>query len=156
MPSGFGALEGPFPALDGVRHRFVQLPGLRVHVAEAGAGEPLVLLHGFPQHWWGWRKVLPALAEHYRVIAPDLRGAGWTEAPRHGYTEEQLVSDVIGLLDALEVHRGQLVRARRELDKEPLQFIEQLSEADIAGIGCRLTIDSIRGEHFLGVFALRG
>lgn len=108
MPSGFGALEGPFPALDGVRHRFVQLPGLRVHVAEAGAGEPLVLLHGFPQHWWGWRKVLPALAEHYRVIAPDLRGAGWTEAPRHGYTEEQLVSDVIGLLDALEVHRVHL------------------------------------------------
>jgi pimeloyl-ACP methyl ester carboxylesterase len=96
-PSG----AGPFPLLDGVRHRFLDLPGLRVHVAEAGAGEPLVLLHGFPQHWWGWRKVLPSLAAHYRVIAPDLRGAGWTDAPPHGYTEEQLVADAVALLDAL-------------------------------------------------------
>ena len=42
-----------FPHLDGVEHRFVELPGLRMHVAEAGSGEPLLLLHGFPQHWWG-------------------------------------------------------------------------------------------------------
>lgn len=101
--------SSPFPPLDGVRHRFVQLPGLQVHVAEAGAGEPLVLLHGFPQHWWGWRKVLPALAEHFRVIAPDLRGAGWTDAPPHGYTEEQLVADAVGLLDALDLDRVHLV-----------------------------------------------
>lgn len=96
-----GDAETPFPPLDGVQHRFVQLPGLRVHVAEAGVGEPLVLLHGFPQHWWGWRTVLPALAEHYRVFAPDLRGAGWTDAPPHGYSEDQLVADTVALLDAL-------------------------------------------------------
>ncbi|GAA2724667.1 alpha/beta fold hydrolase [Cellulomonas aerilata] len=99
---------GPFPPLDGVRHRFLELPGLRVHMAEAGTGEPLVLLHGFPQHWWGWRKVLPALAEHYRVLAPDLRGAGWTDAPQHGYTEDQLVADLVGLLDALGLHQVHL------------------------------------------------
>ena len=93
------------PSLDGVTHRFVELPGLRMHVAEAGAGEPLVLLHGFPQHWWGWRAVIPALAEQYHVVAPDLRGAGWTDAPAHGYTEEQLVRDVVALLDALELDR---------------------------------------------------
>jgi pimeloyl-ACP methyl ester carboxylesterase len=98
-----------FPPLDGVRHRFVDLPGLRVHVAEAGSGEPLVLLHGFPQHWWGWRRVLPRLAEHFRVIAPDLRGAGWTDAPPEGYTEEQLVADVVALLDALGLERVHLV-----------------------------------------------
>jgi len=92
-----------FPQLDGVEHRFVDLPGLRMHVAEAGAGEPLLLLHGFPQHWWGWYKVMPALAERYRVIAPDLRGAGWTDAPAAGYTAEQLVADVVALLDALEL-----------------------------------------------------
>jgi pimeloyl-ACP methyl ester carboxylesterase len=51
-----------FPFLDGVEHRFVQLPGLNMHVTEAGSGEPLLLLHGFPQHWWGWHKVLPAFA----------------------------------------------------------------------------------------------
>jgi pimeloyl-ACP methyl ester carboxylesterase len=94
-----------FPRLDGVEHRFVDLPGLRMHVAEAGRGEPLLLLHGFPQHWWEWRKVIPALAEHYRVICPDLRGAGWTDAPRNGYTADQLVADVVALLDVLGLDR---------------------------------------------------
>lgn len=94
-----------FPELDGVQHRFVKASGLRMHVAEAGNGEPLLLLHGFPQHWWGWYRVLPALAEHYRVICPDLRGAGWTDAPRAGYTSEQLVADVVALLDALGLDR---------------------------------------------------
>ena len=94
-----------FPHLDGVEHRFVELPGLRMHVAEAGSGEPLLLLHGFPQHWWGWYKVLPALAQRYRVIAPDLRGAGWTDAPADGYAADQLVADVVALLDALELDR---------------------------------------------------
>jgi pimeloyl-ACP methyl ester carboxylesterase len=98
-----------FPQLDGVEHRFVDLPGLRMHVAEAGAGEPLLLLHGFPQHWWGWYKVLPALAQRYRVIAPDLRGAGWTDAPAAGYTPEQLVADVVALLDALELDRVRIM-----------------------------------------------
>lgn len=80
-----------------------------MHVAEAGSGEPLLLLHGFPQHWWEWRKVIPGLAEHYRVICPDLRGAGWTDAPRDGYQAEQLVADVVALLDALELDRVRLI-----------------------------------------------
>lgn len=108
MPNGGGQVDASLPQLDGVGHRFVELPGLRMHVAEAGAGDPLVLLHGFPEHWWGWRKVLPALAEHYRVLAPDLRGAGWTDPPRGGYTEEQLVADMVGLLDALGLERVHL------------------------------------------------
>jgi pimeloyl-ACP methyl ester carboxylesterase len=98
-----------FPQLEGVEHRFVDLPGLRMHVAEAGAGEPLLLLHGFPQHWWGWYKVLPALAQQYRVIAPDLRGAGWTDAPAAGYTSQQLVADVVALLDALQLERVRIM-----------------------------------------------
>lgn len=107
--SGASGAPGPIPTLAGVTHRFIDLPGLRVHVAEAGAGEPLVLLHGFPEHWWGWRRVLPALAAHYRVIAPDLRGAGWTDAPAEGYTEQQLVADAVALLDALGLQRVHLV-----------------------------------------------
>jgi pimeloyl-ACP methyl ester carboxylesterase len=97
------------PRLDGVEHRFVDLPGLRMHVAEAGDGEPLLLLHGFPQHWWEWRKIIPGLAEHHRVICPDLRGAGWTDAPRKGYTRDQLLADVVALLDALELDRVQVL-----------------------------------------------
>ena len=89
------------PQLEGVDHHFVELPGLRMHVAEASSGVPVLLLHGFPQHWWEWRKVIPALAERFRVICPDLRGAGWSSAPRFGYTRDQLLADVVALLDAL-------------------------------------------------------
>lgn len=97
------------PEVDGVRHRFVDLPGLRMHVAEAGHGTPLVMLHGFPQHWWAWRKMIPALAARYRVICPDLRGAGWTDAPPDGYTSDQLTADVVALLDALGLEKVTLV-----------------------------------------------
>ena len=97
------------PTLPGVEHAYVDLPGLRMHVAEAGAGEPVLLLHGFPQHWWEWRGVIPRLAPHYRVIAPDLRGAGWTDTPAEGYTSEQQRADVPALLDHLGLDRVRLV-----------------------------------------------
>lgn len=98
-----------FPELDGVTHHFVDLPGLRMHVAEAGSGEAVLMLHGFPQHWWEWRDVIPVVAEHYRVICPDLRGAGWTDAPLDGYTSGQLQADVLALLDVLELDQVHLV-----------------------------------------------
>jgi pimeloyl-ACP methyl ester carboxylesterase len=101
--------EAAFPELDGVEHRYVDLPGLRVHLAEAGRGEPVLLLHGVPQHWWEWRKVIPGLAERYRVIVPDLRGAGWTDAPSAGYSRDQQLADVLALLDVLELERVDLV-----------------------------------------------
>lgn len=111
------------PLLEGVEHRWVEARGLRTHVAEAGEGPPLgasarlgqarseaiLLLHGWPQHWWMWRYVMPRLAEHHRVIAPDLRGHGWTDAPPGGYDKETLASDVLALLDALELERVALI-----------------------------------------------
>ena len=97
------------PTLSGVDHAYVDLPGLRMHVAEAGDGDPVLLLHGFPQHWWEWRGIIPRLAPHYRVICPDLRGAGWTDAPAEGYTSEQQRADVLALLDHLGLDRVRLV-----------------------------------------------
>jgi pimeloyl-ACP methyl ester carboxylesterase len=97
------------PRLDGVEHRFVQVGELRMHVAEAGRGTPVLLLHGFPQHWWQWREVIPALAREHRVIAPDLRGAGWTDAPARGYTSKQLGSDLLGLIDGLGLEKVWIV-----------------------------------------------
>ncbi|HLM26300.1 MAG TPA: alpha/beta hydrolase [Thermoleophilaceae bacterium] len=98
--------ERPMPELEGVRHHWVRLPtGLRVHVAEAGEGPPLLLLHGWPQHWWMWKGVIPALAESHRVICADLRGQGWTDAPPWGYEKESLAADAVALLDALEIER---------------------------------------------------
>jgi pimeloyl-ACP methyl ester carboxylesterase len=100
------------PELPGVTHAFVTLStGLRMHVAEAGNPDAptVLLLHGFPQHWWEWRKVIPPLAERYRVVAPDLRGAGWTDAPADGYTLGDVLADVLALLEALGLRRVGLV-----------------------------------------------
>jgi pimeloyl-ACP methyl ester carboxylesterase len=79
---------------------------VRLHVAEAGAGEPLVMIHGWPQNSYEYRHPIPALSAHYRVICPDLRGFGWSDAPPQGYEKCRLVRDLLALLDALEVDRS--------------------------------------------------
>ena len=93
------------PHLDGVTHRTVPARGVRFHVAEAGAGEPVVLVHGWPQHWWMWRHVVPLLAPHARLVMIDLRGFGWTDAPPGAYDKQTLADDVLAVLDALELER---------------------------------------------------
>jgi pimeloyl-ACP methyl ester carboxylesterase len=102
-------MEDPLPHVDGVTHRFVEVNGLNLHVAEAGSGEPLLMLHGWPQHWYMWRNQIPALSQHYRLICPDMRGFGWSDAPAGGYEKEALVDDVIALLDAMRVPRVRLM-----------------------------------------------
>ena len=95
------------PQLDGVTHRDVDAGGVRLHVAEAGPADapPLLLVHGWPQHWWCWHKVIPDLSGDFRCIAVDLRGHGWSEAPQDGYEKERLAVDLLALLDALEIER---------------------------------------------------
>jgi pimeloyl-ACP methyl ester carboxylesterase len=100
-----------FPELEGARHHFVDVDGARMHVAELGdpAAPPLVLLHGWPQHWWMWRRVAPELAADFRCVMPDLRGHGWSAAPAGGYDKERLSADLRGLLDVLEIERVGLI-----------------------------------------------
>jgi pimeloyl-ACP methyl ester carboxylesterase len=98
----------PLPELPGVEHRHETVNGFRMHYAEAGSGEPLVLLHGWPQHWWMWRDLIGPLAERYRVIVPDLRGHGWSEKPRSSYRKQEFADDVVALLDALGLERVRL------------------------------------------------
>jgi pimeloyl-ACP methyl ester carboxylesterase len=92
------------PDVAGVAHEFVDAGGLRTHVALAGEGPPVLLMHGWPQHWYLWREVIPRLAPHARVIAPDFRGFGWSDVPRSGYEMDQLKRDMLALLDELGVH----------------------------------------------------
>src|SRR5204863_13630 len=68
-----------------------------------------VLQHGWPQHWYAWRHVIPELARTRRVIAPDLRGMGWSEAPPGRYEKETFAGDLVALLDALELEQVDLV-----------------------------------------------
>jgi pimeloyl-ACP methyl ester carboxylesterase len=91
------------PHVAGVEHEFVSAGGLRTHVALAGEGPPVVLLHGWPQHWYLWRDVIPLVAPHARVICPDFRGFGWTDVPDGGYEKDQLKRDVLAVLDELGV-----------------------------------------------------
>jgi pimeloyl-ACP methyl ester carboxylesterase len=88
----------------------VRARGIEFHVAEAGSGDDVVLcLHGWPQHWYLWRGLMPALADRHRVLALDLRGFGWSDAPRTGYEKEEMATDVLAVLDELGLERVKLV-----------------------------------------------
>jgi len=89
------------PPVAGVTHRYVNAGGVTLHVAEAGEGPPLLLLHGWPQHWWCWRHLIPRLAPQYRILAPDLRGWGFSDAPPGDYAKATLAADIVALLDAM-------------------------------------------------------
>lgn len=108
-----GDVEGwspPLPDAPGFEHLVVETSGLRTHVATVGTGDPVVLLHGFPEHWWQWHEVAPVLAvAGYRVLCPDLRGAGWTAADDPRIERETRLHDLVALLDALGVERADLV-----------------------------------------------
>ena len=101
----------PFPHVDGVEHRYVEARGLRIHVAEAGPPTPSrsLLLHGWPQHWYEWRRQIPALAaalprDHARPARLRLVGRA-----AHGYDKENMATDVLALLDAMGLERVRLV-----------------------------------------------
>ncbi|MDQ2630011.1 MAG: alpha/beta hydrolase [Actinomycetota bacterium] len=99
------------PHIDGVTHHWVRARGLEFHYAEAGSGggDVVLCLHGWPQHWYEWRHLMPALAESHRVLALDLRGFGWSQAPKGGYEKENLADDVLAVLDELGLERVKLV-----------------------------------------------
>jgi epoxide hydrolase A/B len=84
-------------------HRVVETNGIRMRIAEQGAGPLVLLCHGFPESWYSWRHQLPALAAAgYRGVAPDMRGYGGTDRPEEvAYTQLHMVGDMVGLLDAL-------------------------------------------------------
>ena len=84
-----------------VRHEYAQIGNIRLHYAECGSGDELViLLHGFPEFWYSWRHQLPVLSKSYHVVAPDMRGYNLSDKPEgvENYRIEFLVQDVIGLI----------------------------------------------------------
>src|SRR6202012_3192420 len=77
-----------------ITHHRVVANSIKQHYAEAGSGPAVVLLHGFPETWYAWRYQIPALAERYRVIVPDLRGYGATEKAHSGYDKRTMANDI--------------------------------------------------------------
>lgn len=97
------------PPIPGVRRRFVEARGVRFHVTEAGEGAPVLALHGWPQHHYVYRDLLGDPPAGLRIIAPDLPGYGWSGPAPHRWAKEDVASDVLALLDALELERVLLV-----------------------------------------------
>ncbi len=93
---------------------YIETNGIKLHVVMAGpkAGQPVLLLHGFPEFWYGWRKQIPALAKAgYRVIVPDQRGYNLSDKPKgiKAYSLDKLAADILGLIDALGYDKVNLI-----------------------------------------------
>jgi pimeloyl-ACP methyl ester carboxylesterase len=95
-----------------ITHRTLQTNGINMHIAEAGEGPLVVLLHGFPELWYSWRHQLPALAAAgYHAVAPDVRGYGESDRPHEieAYSMKNHIADAVGLLDALDEQTAVIV-----------------------------------------------
>lgn len=95
--------------MTGLGHHFARLSQVTMHYVTAGAGTPVVLLHGWPSTWYEWRHVIGRLTPGWRVIAPDLRGLGDTSRPPAGYDKQTVAGDVRELVGHLGIGRFHLV-----------------------------------------------
>src|SRR5919205_579207 len=82
-------------------HHTASVNGIQLHYVIGGHGDPVVLLHGWPETWYAWHKVMPALAKNYTVVAPDLRGLGDSSKPLTGYDGKTLAEDIHQLVTKL-------------------------------------------------------
>jgi epoxide hydrolase 4 len=98
--------------MDAIRHGYATVNGVRLHYAESGSGDQLVLLlHGFPEFWYSWRHQLDALGKQFHVVAPDMRGYNLSDKPTRveDYRVDVIVRDVIGLIDHFGATRAAVV-----------------------------------------------
>ncbi|HEV2259684.1 MAG TPA: alpha/beta hydrolase [Streptosporangiaceae bacterium] len=104
-PEGPGSVSGaphlPEGFADTFTSRYIDTGELRLHAVTGGGGPPLLLVHGWPQTWYAWRMLMPALARDFSVVAVDQRGIGLSDKPPGGYDTATLASDLVALMDAL-------------------------------------------------------
>src|SRR5690349_11559784 len=104
-PEGPGSVSGapnlPAGFTDTFTSRYVDTGELRLHAVTGGDGPPLMLVHGWPQTWYAWRMLMPALARDFSVVAVDQRGIGLSDKPQDGYDIGTLASDLVKLMGAL-------------------------------------------------------
>ncbi len=112
-PEGPGSVSGAPQLAEGFTDtftsRYVDTGELRLHAVTGGDGPPLLLVHGWPQTWYQWRMVMPALARDFQVVAVDQRGIGLSDKPQDGYDAGTLAGDLVALMDALGHQRFALV-----------------------------------------------
>ena len=112
-PEGPGSVRGapnlPAGFTDTFTSRYIKTGDLRQHAVIGGDGPPLLLVHGWPENWYAWRLLMPALARDFNVIAVDQRGMGLSDKPASGYDTGTLANDLIALMDALGHKRFAMV-----------------------------------------------
>jgi pimeloyl-ACP methyl ester carboxylesterase len=112
-PEGPGSVSGapqlPAGFTDTFSSRYVDTGELRMHAVTGGDGPPLLLVHGWPQSWYQWRMLMPALARDFQVVAVDQRGIGLSDKPPGGYDTATLASDLVALMEVLGHRRFALV-----------------------------------------------
>jgi pimeloyl-ACP methyl ester carboxylesterase len=105
IPEGPGSVSGapnlPAGFTDTFESRYVDTADVRLHAVIGGDGPPLLLVHGWPETWYAWRHVMPALARDFTVVAIDQRGMGLSDKPEGGYDTGTLAADLVALMDAL-------------------------------------------------------
>src|SRR5499427_9090844 len=104
-PEGLGSVSGAPNLPDGFANtfssRYVDIGEVRLHAVTGGEGPPLLLVHGWPQTWYAWRMLMPALARDFSVVAVDQRGIGLSDTPQDGYDTATLANDLVALMEAL-------------------------------------------------------
>ncbi len=101
----------PAPPPEGFTHEYATVNGIEMHYVRGGSGDLVVLLHGWPQTWYEWVTIMPALRDDYTVVAPDLRGGGESEKPltEAGYSKRVLAEDIHALVQELGFERAIVV-----------------------------------------------
>ncbi len=107
--SVFGAPNLPAGFTDTFTSRYIDTGKLRLHAVIGGDGPPLLLVHGWPENWYAWRRMMPALARDFEVIAVDQRGMGLSDKPQSGYDTGTQAGDLVALMDALGHERFAVV-----------------------------------------------
>jgi pimeloyl-ACP methyl ester carboxylesterase len=95
--------------LPGFKEGYATVNGVRLHYVAGGEGSPVVLLPGWPQTWWAFHKIMPALARDHRVIAVDLRGMGASDKPADGYDKKTMAKDIAELVRVLGYDKVEVV-----------------------------------------------
>lgn len=112
-PEGPGSVSGavnlPAGFTDTFTSQYIDTGELRLHAVTGGEGPPLLLLAGWPQSWYAWRLLMPALAQDFQVVAADPRGVGLSGKPSAGYDTGTLARDMVALMDALGHRRFAMV-----------------------------------------------
>jgi pimeloyl-ACP methyl ester carboxylesterase len=143
VPEGLGSVSGapnlPVGFTDTFTSRYIESGDLRLHAVIGGNGPPLLLVHGWPETWYAWRMLMPALAETFEVIAVDQRGMGLSDKPKSGYDTRTLATDLLGLMDALGHDRFAVVghdtgfAISYALAADHPERVERLALAEIPG-----------------------